>query len=223
VTATTRRLSRFATAVVAASVLAGCGIPLDGSPRTINASAQNPAQQGTTRLGSNTAYFYYLRNEHLTVVGRDVTSLEPATVLTQLVAATPAGVTDTGKVSQIPPGTAVRSVGLVGDLLHVDLSSDFDNVIGANRQQAIAQIVFTLTELPEVERLTFAVGGRAATVSSPARGDVSVVSDCDYATLLPTDDEIRQDQLDPDATKKITSRRKSIESRCAGTTNTNPS
>ena len=64
-------------------------------------------------------------------------------------------------MSQIPKGTKVVSAEQTGDVVAVDLSHEFENVIGSSRQQAIGQFVFTATELVGVNELEFTVSGTA--------------------------------------------------------------
>ena len=51
-------------------------------------------------------------------------------------------------------------------------------------------------------------------VSSPSRGDVSQVSDCDYLSLFPTDDELREANLSEDSRQHIAARRRNLTDRC---------
>ena len=96
----------------------------------------------------------------------------------------------------------------------VDLSKEFENVVGPSRQQAIAQMVLTATEFPEVRSLRFLVDGKPVQVTSPTRGDTTTVTDCDYRSLLPTADEVAKADLDAATTERLNLRRESLEQRC---------
>lgn len=87
----------------------------------------------------------------------------------------------------IPTGTAVWSVEVSGGLATVDLSGRFDDGGGSLSMFArLAQVVYTLTRLPDVDEVTFALDGDPVTVFS-SEGimlDGPQTRD-DYTDLLP--------------------------------------
>lgn len=92
--------------------------------------------------------------------------------------------------SAIPPGTQAIDVGVVGGVATVDLSQEFKR--GAARRTLairVAQIVYTLTEDPEVLSVVFAFEGTPAPVVS---GDERVlerpVGRMDYARFAPAEE-----------------------------------
>jgi hypothetical protein len=92
--------------------------------------------------------------------------------------------------SAIPPGTRAIDVGVVGSVATVDLSQEFKR--GAARRTLairVAQIVYTLTEDPEVLSVVFAFEGTPAPVIS---GDERVlerpVGRMDYARFAPAEE-----------------------------------
>ena len=127
---------------------AGCGIPLDESPRAISASGSKPApEQQTASPGNSPVYLYFIKNDHLAGATRDVPDRGPSSVLAALLAGPTAAETSNGLISQIPAGTSVSSVASDGQTLHIAISKELADVVGASRQEAIAQTVFTVTEL----------------------------------------------------------------------------
>ena len=109
----------------------------------------------------------------------------------------------TGLSSAIPPSTEVLGLELTDGLLKVDLSEEFETVVGQVRSQAIGQIVLTQTILPDVDRLSFSIDGDPLRVQSldPDRGEVEVVEDCDFVELL----------AEPDAdTTRLTAQQQTI-------------
>ena len=87
----------------------------------------------------------------------------------------------------IPAGTEVLGVDTTGDRATVDLSDEYDDGGGSFGMFArLAQVVYTLTRLPEVDEVAFAIEGEMVTVFSsegieldgPQRRD-------DYYDLLP--------------------------------------
>lgn len=198
--------------VVAIAVLASCGIPVDGRPRPV-ANPQTRDNQPTPGAGTTPVMLYYVRNDHLTGVVRVAPDNDVETVLGMLTNRDGVERSE-GTVSQIPRDTEVRSVSRKGSTLRVDLSSEFDNVVGQGRQLAAAQILMTVTELSDIERARFTVEGREITMPSPTRGDRVTVDPCDYLPLLPTDDQMRLDGTGIDAARRISFRRRILINSC---------
>ena len=198
--------------VVAIAVLASCGIPVDGRPRPV-ANPQTRDNQPTPGAGTTPVMLYYVRNDHLTGVVRVAPDNDVETVLGMLTNRDGVERSE-GTVSQIPRDTEVRSVSRKSSTLRVDLSSEFDNVVGQGRQRAAAQILMTVTELSDIERARFTVEGREITMPSPTRGDRVTVDPCDYLPLLPTDDQMRLDGTGIDAARRISFRRRILINSC---------
>ena len=210
-----RRRGPAAFALAVALLAAGCGIPLDDSPRAITANVTKPTtEQQTTSPGNSAVFLYFLKNDHLAGASRDVTDRRLESVLAAVLSGPTAEETSNGLISQIPAGTTVSSVTDDGQTVRIGISKELADVVGASRQEAIAQIVFTATELDGVSTVGFTVGGKALKVSSPTRGDVEQVSDCDFVVFLPTDDQVRDANLPADVTRHLAARRRALASRC---------
>lgn len=66
-----------------------------------------------------------------------------------------------GLVSEIPPGTALRSVTIQGGLATVDLGVSFAQGGGTTSMQArVWQVVYTATQFPKVSSVQLLIGGR---------------------------------------------------------------
>jgi len=217
------RSGRLALAValtVLMGSVAACGIPVDETPRAIlPAQAKQSGNESNTAGGAMTSYIFLTKNDHLVAVTRAVVDRTPTSVVKALLAGVPPGEVASGLISQIPAGTQLRSVKVDDDgVTVVDLDSTFDGVIGLSRQQAIAELTFTLTELEGVGRVGFAVAGTSVQVSSPTRGDVSSVTVCDFVSLLPTDEQLKVAGLSPDETQRVTTRRRTAVASCPAAT-----
>lgn len=104
---------------------------------------------------------YFLRQERLTIVRRDVPA--PA-VLRGAIAALLAGPTPAekaaGLVSTIPAGTTLRSVDLDDGLATVDLSADYGEGGGSfSLMTRLAQVIFTATQFANSDRVVFWMDG----------------------------------------------------------------
>ncbi len=193
----------------------GCGIPLDSSPRTAPVESRPTTRpEATTVEGGFGAWLYLTQDGRLLATFREVQDRRPATILDSLLAPVPTSEVARGYVTQIPAGTEALAVRRTDQSIIVDLDATFNDVIGAARQRAIAQIVFTMTDLQGVGGVRFAVDGKAVDVSTPTRGDVERVTDCDFASLLPSDEELAAAEIDEVTVGVMQSRRRAIENRC---------
>lgn len=71
----------------------------------------------------------------------------------------------------VPPGTLVRSAELQNGVLSIDMTEQFGLVRGKDQVLALAQIVWTVTEYPEVQRVRVGVEGRYVPV--PTDGETT--------------------------------------------------
>jgi hypothetical protein len=178
VTAAPRRLAAALAAVVATAVLAACGVAADGAPRQIATEAM-PAQIGggetttTTTLPPATGY-----EEKVWVVqGETTPRLHPITVrvapgdpalvarelLTELIRQR-GDALSTEPVpnlrNRIPLETEVLNTTLLDDgVLLIDFNNKLaDGIEGEGLVQAMAQIVFTATEVAGVNSVRIRIG-----------------------------------------------------------------
>ncbi|MBX3313649.1 MAG: GerMN domain-containing protein [Actinobacteria bacterium] len=174
----TRRTLAIVIALLAAVVAAGCGVPLDDSPRAIN---QTTTSTTTTAPISNVGgvVVLYFVDEDGGLVGRESNVERQAGVqdaVTTLLA------TEPGKplATRIPSGTRLNEDLVIdGDLVQVDLTGEMDEVSGEAQKLAFAQIVFTILEFPAYSRVTFLIEGEV--VAAPTDGENrEIVRAADY-------------------------------------------
>ncbi len=176
--------------------LAACGVPLDTGPEKIPDQELPPDLRAlpnpppSTMVGpqqATTVQLFFVRDDRLAPVARQV--LGPpslASVLDQLLAGpAPVEMVD-GIRSAISPRSRIRRVSLADGVASVDLSEHFVQVEGEDQIVAIAQLVFSCTALPGVERVRFLLEGRPVEV--PA-GDGTLtdrpLSRADFTALSP--------------------------------------
>jgi spore germination protein GerM len=196
------RRRRPGTVVAAVSslalVLGACGVSKDARPRAI-APADVPfglLDQPSTSTSVTSSpvegrpVTVYLLDDKgtlrpvLRTVAAPVTTAKVAGVLLKPVTAAE---TSAGLTSAITADTFLRGLdGPVDGLLTVDLSSALLNVTGRRQIQALAQVVFTMTALANVERVLFEFDGRRQDVPR-GNGDLasSPLTRLDYRTLEP--------------------------------------
>jgi hypothetical protein len=206
---------RLAAVALAACLLAGCGIPLDDSPRAMSTGgAGRTAEQAPTSGGDTTAYVYFVKDDRLVDVTRDVPNRSVQEVLQALFSGPTSAESANGMISQIPAGAVVQKVAVVDGTIRVEISKAMLDVIGSANLQAVGQIVMTLTDIDPGSAVEVRVGGQTLKVSTPTRGDVSQVSECDFLSLLPTGDQLDEAGLGLDATRNLARRRTSLMGYC---------
>lgn len=209
------RSKRWWVLVGVVGVMISCGIPLDDAPRPVAAGRVVPSGTSAPATGGDTtAFLYFVRNDRIAASLHDVADRSEQAVLEALFAGPDATDNSRGLISQIPPGTRVDAVTVNDGSVTVSISDELADVIGASRFLAYGQMVLTLTDLPNVSTVQFRVGGTPAEVATPTRGDVAQVSECDFVSLFPTDDQLRESNLDDEAIRHVAARRRALEDRC---------
>jgi spore germination protein GerM len=170
-------------AVAVAVLLGACGIPEDGEPREISREALPPelidpsAQTSVPsddELGFVTLYLVRADeggDDGLVAVRRAVpVPTDPAelprAVVDALIVASPEELGRTDLVNAVPSDVQVRSA-VVGEdgVLDLDLTN-LGNVESSLQRLAVAQIIFTLTDLddPRIRAIRFSVDGEEVAV-----------------------------------------------------------
>lgn len=189
-TATPRR-ALLAALVAALSLLGACGIPGDSKPREISRDALPPElidpsstntsipSDADTRFvtlylvqGDDTAGDALVAVRRQVAVPADPAEL-PAAVVTALISASPEQLGRADLVNAIPSDVKVRSAVLGADgVVDLDLTN-LGNVESSLQRLAVAQLVFTLTDLsvPQVSAVRFSIDG--AEVAVPLEGSVA--------------------------------------------------
>lgn len=211
-------MRRALVAVAATLVLAtaACGVPLDSEPRAVSAStttAPDPASSPTDAAGDTTAYLFFVVNNQLVNLAEEISERNVTEALMVLFEGVPPGTVEV-VATQIPVGTRLLGVERTGSLLAVDVSAEFDNLVGTVRTQATAQIVMTATDLPGIDQVAFRIDGQPTQVFSPTRGDSDSVGPCDYVGLLPTEDPPDSWAIERKAERHLTTRRNRLLDLC---------
>jgi spore germination protein GerM len=203
-------LRRVLPSVVLAALLSACGISTDGAPRelaaTTSTSTTPPEQAGTAP-----AVLYYVQADRLVPITRALPARNAEAIIESLLQP-PAPEEGAGLSSSIPANTQMLGLERSGSLLAVDLSREFDDVVGPSRQLAIGQMVLSETALSDTTQLTFSIEGEPFKVTT-SRGDVNVVSACDYASML-ADPEAEEAELTTGQITLLQLRRKELKDEC---------
>lgn len=206
-------LLRLLAFFTAATALAGCAVPDDGTVRAVDpgripyelnatttssttpTTTTSPVDSSSTTAAPDTTLpvevvnLFYVAG--LQVVPIDRLLLSPASaaqVLAALAEGVPPGDTAAGLRSALPSGF-IAEVVVERGIARVDLPPTFvTDVPGAEQRLAIAQIVLSLTRRAGIGQVLFTSGGQLQSVPR-GRGDLTdpggAVACEDYANLLP--------------------------------------
>lgn len=170
---------------VAAAALASCGVTNDGTPRVINAEnvpfdllAPTAGATTTTIPGQapirDVTIFLADPDGHLTQVHRNVEAPATLTKALDALLAGPAADEAVRLHSAITSDTKLLHVrGPVDGLATIDLSKQLLDVTGRQQILALAQVVYTATASPGVDRVLFQFDGESREVPN---GDGTLTS-----------------------------------------------
>ena len=209
---------RLSSCAAAALLLVGCGVDLDDEPRALNLPETTTTVPPNPSTGRFATVLYYVADGQLLPVVKDLSDRSLTTVLTALLEPPSEPSAAQGLGTSIPAGTELLGFQRDRQLLAINLSESFENVVGLSRQQAIGQIVLTVTELSDIEDLQFRVEGEDITVSSPVDGDSATVDACDFQPLLATVEDAvsRLERLPVIAISELDERHNELDESCPG-------
>lgn len=160
-------MSRLTSTVVALVVAVSCGVPIEDHAQATPAEALpyglGEPDSGTaadTDPGSGNGVVFLVADDRLRPVVRTV---EPATDLNVLVAALTDAPSEreaaSGLRRALPSRDLLGEVSRSANLATIELEPDFDELPPEEQILALAQLVYTLTELDLIDRVRFARDG----------------------------------------------------------------
>ncbi|MGC1214799.1 MAG: GerMN domain-containing protein [Micromonospora sp.] len=171
-------------------LLAGCGVPVDGSPREVQAPPgpfPTPVTSSPTgSAGRVDETLCFVREDRLEQVVRRVDVLPPVDVHLQHLLAGPAGPErDNGLTSALTGTVVVAGARVSGSLAEVDVREAADETGRSDEVLAFGQLVCTLTGREDVDRVSFRRDGQPLDVPR-ADGSLSrePLTAADYGPLL---------------------------------------
>lgn len=124
--------------------------------------AATPTEEATLTLS-----VYFLRDEKIATAHRVVPhTLEVAAAAMDALLAGPTDAeVAAGLSSAVPAGTEVLGISIENGVANIDLSSEFESGGGSLSMRArLAQVVYTLTQFPTVQTVTFSLDGEPVDV-----------------------------------------------------------
>jgi germination protein M len=148
--------------------------PTTTTPETTLPTTLPPSDEPAVAL-------YFVRGETLTVVGRSIGTWE-ITAVTQALLAGPTDAESADGVStQIPAGTELLGATIDGNVATVDLTSAFESGGGSlSMTLRVAQVIYTLTQLPDVDVVQFRLDGEPREMIG---GEGIIVTDASRASF----------------------------------------
>jgi spore germination protein GerM len=188
-------------AVLAVAMLAGCGLPGDGSPREI-AEEQVPvgllepsasdATDTPNLAGEPVTLFFYNSTRRLEPVETRVPEASPTSALNALIEYELPS--DGGLTNSVPREVRVLGVEEAGDnLVTVTLSQDFTGIQGEGQLLAFAQLVWTLAEVDGVDQVQFRIEQADGSIEeepeilTDSGNQTGPVQPLDYSSVAPLD------------------------------------
>lgn len=174
-------------------LLAGCGVPSDPSPRSIPAKEVPFGLLGTTTTTSSTrpapttrAVVYLVDRDRLAPVRREVPApTTPAAVLAALAAGPTPPEAAGGLRSALVTGAALAQVS--AGTATVRLDREFVAADVREQVLALAQLVYTITELPGIGGVRFTLDDRPAEVpTAQGPSKTGAATRADFAAIGPT-------------------------------------
>jgi hypothetical protein len=185
--------------LAAAAALAGCGIPTGGAPDTIAptdipyglaAPSSNAPTTSSSPARHDLPRVYLVNPEDVLVPsGRDVSGTTVRERLIDLLGQLAVGPTDGERddhlATALPPGIQLSVAGMDGDTVTVDLSGTDQAPSGQQSRRAVAQIVLTVTSLPELHAVRLTRDGDPVEAPLPSGELTSApLTAADYSSLL---------------------------------------
>lgn len=180
-------------------VVGGCGVPAEDEPRDLAADsvqydllAPSSSTTSTTAAASDvrTVQIYLIRDEQLAPRARQMpVNVESAQIVAELLVGPREQELDRGYGTAIPDGTELLGSRLDDTTLVLNLSEELNAVQGERQTMAVAQLVFTVTELQRVDGVRFQIEGESVQVP---KGDGTLTSSplrrADFPALDPDEE-----------------------------------
>ena len=188
-------MRRAAVAIATVLLLAACGVPQDEEPRALSRDGVPFGLLSTSTTQTTTvvedpavlSVVYFVRENRLIPVQRQVRApVSAGRLLTSLLEGPTETEAEAGFRTAISSEARVRDVTTSAGVVTLELTEEFVEVAGQDQILALAQIVFTATEINAAGAVRFRLDGEPVEVP---RGDGTLTSApltrADYAALAP--------------------------------------
>ena len=178
--------------LIAVSVVTACGIPEDSSPQSIQTTFPETAiSQVDTATGdeSRTFRIYLLdADSRLTPVFRELSGseLRITDLINELIANPTEAETNMSLSTAVPVGLSLDGVRLEGEMATINFESGgLEIVEGDQLTEALAQIVWSVTETGDVTRIIISIENEVKTWPTPDEGDQNILTRGQFISYAP--------------------------------------
>ena len=192
-----RRL-RMLVVLLCLTLVTGCGMRAQREPVTIDLPVPTAPTARPAPGGPRSVTVYLLRDDRLEAVRRSAADRSVATAVQLLTAGPTSREGSAGLRTAVP----VESVTVAGTdpatgTVVVEVTADFVATTGTNQLLAVAQVVWTVTESPDVRRVRMTSDGSPIDVPTDEGLTQDPVGRDDYVDVSPVPD--RSDDVEPGA------------------------
>lgn len=167
-------------------LLFGCGVAPEDRPEPLTVSAPPAAEpSGQPQPQGLEVTVYFVRGADLAPVVRPTTGPDAAAAREQLAAGPSRPEVLSGLRTALPPQSIAVVEGQPEGPTAVAVTRDFTGVTGGNQLLAVAQVVWTLTELPGTTQVQFLVDGEPVEVPTDEGLTDEPVDRSDYLSVAP--------------------------------------
>lgn len=179
---------RAFTLLVAALLVTGCGVRPQERPEPVTTAAapSTDTGNGSSAAGPRLTVFF-VRGAALAPVERRTDAATTAAALEQLVEGPTRAEVRTGIRTALAPEVVGVDEVLPEGLTTVSVTRGFTGLTGGNQLLAVAQVVWTLTDLPTVTTVRFVVEGTPVEVPTDAGLTDRPVGRDDYRSVAPAE------------------------------------
>ncbi len=182
-------MRRAVLALVAASVLTGCGVGAQPDPEPVSIPLPSTPEAGVTGTADGPRVtVWFVRGSRLEAAERPVERPAVDTALAALVAGpTRSEVVDGLRTALSPQSLTPDRPVSTDAVVTIGVSREFTEVAGGNQLLATAQVVFTVTELPGVQAVRVTADGSPVEVPTDEGLSAEPVGREDYASVAAPD------------------------------------
>ncbi len=180
-------------ACVLALGVSGCGVPTDSTPRSIDRDdvpfdlLQPAPTNAASQANVETVLVYFFQGERLVATQRTVTS--PIQIGSYLAALSQGPTNEelaSGTSTTLRMTGSTISAQIVDGVARINVGGALDGLTRDQRVRAVAQVVFTSTELPDISGVVIEASGKAIPVPLADGSMVTrPIQRADYSAFAP--------------------------------------
>ncbi len=180
------------TALVLLLLLAGCGVDVQDRPESISIPEPPTTDAGpTTDSGGEEVTVFFVRGARLEAASRSTARPGVESALELLVAGPSRSEVIDGLRTALAPQTLLpEPTGSTRPVITIAVSREFTDVAGGNQLLAVAQVVWTATQVPGIELLRVTADGQPVEVPTDEGLTDDPVGRSDYRSVAPHGEEL---------------------------------